>query len=136
VKQKREKFVPKEFDDGDNSAISEPVESSTAPDIRKESSFEKTDFKNLVVEQTQIKGKEFYRSNFQNCKFQGTVFPECRFENSSFADCDLSLVKIINSGLHDVTFFRSKLVGIDWTKANKHMSVGFLFPKRSRYCLV
>jgi fluoroquinolone resistance protein len=46
-------------------------------------------------------------------------------ENCSFADSDLGLVKILNSGLHDVTFFRSKLVGIDWTKANKHMSVGF-----------
>ncbi|MGH7955220.1 MAG: pentapeptide repeat-containing protein [Gloeomargaritales cyanobacterium] len=95
------------------------------PDIRTDDSFENREFKNISVEQIRIVGKEFYRCNFQMCKFQGTTFQDCRFEQCGFADCDLSLVKMLNTGLFDVTFRKSKLVGIDWTKANKHMSFGF-----------
>lgn len=95
------------------------------PDIRSEDSFEDREFKNITIEQTRIVGKEFYRCGFQMCKFQGAIFQDCRFERCSFTDCDLSLVKMLNTGLFDVLFRKSKLVGIDWTKANKHMSLGF-----------
>ncbi len=60
---------------------------------------------------------------FENCRFQQCNFSDSRFYKCKFVDCvfsasNLSNIKVDYSKFFDIQFKESKLVGIDWTKAD------------------
>jgi fluoroquinolone resistance protein len=68
-------------------------------------------------------GESFSEIIFENCTFQQCTFTETRFYKCKFVDCDfiasnLSNIKIDYSKFYDTSFKASKLVGVDWTKAD------------------
>jgi uncharacterized protein YjbI with pentapeptide repeats len=81
-----------------------------------------TEFNGQVFKKIQCSGetlddKEFYECEFNDCVFTETMFKRCRFVDCTFNGCDLSLAQVPNCMFRDATFEKSKLVGIDWTKA-------------------
>lgn len=70
-------------------------------------------------------------TNFSNCVFKkcdfGEVdFRDCNFANCEFDGCNLSMVKFNQTGLDDVNFKNSKLVGTDFSVAKDFLfSVNF-----------
>ena len=75
--------------------------------------FESADF-----EQTEFISNEFHDCSFTKCSFPGTIFIRCRFVSCAFLQCDLSLVQIGESSFSDIRFEESKIVGVNWTKAD------------------
>ncbi|USD67899.1 pentapeptide repeat-containing protein [Vibrio sp. SCSIO 43136] len=61
---------------------------------------------------------EFEECQFVDCDFSEATFKNCKFINCSFERCNLSLVNFSNAKLFDIHFKDSKLVGVDWTKAD------------------
>ena len=74
--------------------------------------FDGLDFSNAEVD-----SKEFDGCTFNKCNFSEATFRRCNFSDCNFTNCNLSLVKIEYSKFSDVSFYESKLIGINWTKA-------------------
>jgi len=75
-------------------------------------------FTGLQAEIDEIIGCEFINCKFRNINFSGLQFRECRFINCEFSECDLSLLQVPESSFSGVSFRDTKLVGVDWTRAN------------------
>lgn len=91
-----------------------------AIDYYKEESFGKINFKEQKAESV-----EFYKCTFTSCIFNNSIFEDCVFEKCTFTGCDLSVVKFTGSSFIDVTFADCKMIGIDWTLVQKHVSINF-----------
>jgi uncharacterized protein YjbI with pentapeptide repeats len=76
------------------------------------------EFKNISLYQKKITKAEFEACTFVSCDFSETFFSSCRFVECRFENCNLSLMKITNSKMSDVTFNSCKMIGIDWTMAD------------------
>lgn len=61
---------------------------------------------------------EFEECQFIDCDFSEVKFYQCKFINCEFKSCNLSLTDFSNTRLFEISFQDSKLVGIDWTKAD------------------
>ncbi|MEZ5044675.1 MAG: pentapeptide repeat-containing protein [Saprospiraceae bacterium] len=80
----------------------------------KETYYESKTFKSQDYSETKIRKKEFVDCtfidcNFANCDFLGTQFIDCEFNS-----CNFSLAKFVETGLKNVHFIHSKLMGIDF----------------------
>lgn len=68
-------------------------------------------------------GESFTGVVFENCIFQQCNFSDSRFYKCKFVECvftasNLSNIKVDCSKFFDTHFKESKLVGVDWTKAD------------------
>src|SRR6187431_523865 len=68
-------------------------------------------------------GESFTEIVFENCIFQQCNFSDRRFYKCKFVDCvftasNLSNINVDYSKFFDTSFNQSKLVGVDWTKAD------------------
>jgi uncharacterized protein YjbI with pentapeptide repeats len=72
---------------------------------------------------------------FQQCNFSDVRFYKCKFVDCVFTGCNLSNVKIDYSKFFDTRFKESKLVGIDWTKAD-WPRFNFTAPIRFEECII
>ncbi len=75
-------------------------------------------FEKLHMDQDVIETSEFINCRFNNCNFSGLHLQEARIINCEFISCDLSLLQVPNSSFAGVIFSDSKLIGVDWTRAN------------------
>ncbi len=87
--------------------------------------FTEKDFHKLELQESVLKDKEFYKCNFYKCNFFKTNLYNCDFEDCSFENCDISLWKLFNTKLIDVSFNKCKLFGIDWTEVVKPLRADF-----------
>ncbi len=67
----------------------------------------------------QFDGKNIAK-DFNGCTFDHCTFLNCNFEGSSFVNytfnnCNISAVKVLKTRFQNVKFFKSKVIGIDWT---------------------
>jgi fluoroquinolone resistance protein len=74
-------------------------------------------FKEIRLERDELASSEFYDCAFLRCSFVETIFRNCRFVNCAFQRCDLSLVQVVGSTFSSTRFEDSKVIGVDWTKA-------------------
>jgi fluoroquinolone resistance protein len=81
----------------------------------KESFYRDIEFKNVRYREKRIKDTEFYNCTFLLCDFIKSEFLNCEFEKCSFLSSDLSLIKPDGSKFVDVSFNKSKLIGVNWT---------------------
>ena len=75
-------------------------------------------FSDIDARETTITGIEFDSCTFENCDLSESTFDKCRFIDCDFINCNLSLVRLGYSRFTDVSFTNSKMVGIDWTRAD------------------
>ena len=80
-----------------------------------ESFYRDKEFKNIKYRDKRIKDTEFYNCTFLLCYFSKSKFFNCEFEKCSFISSDLSLINPDNSKFVDVSFKKSKVIGVDWT---------------------
>jgi len=73
------------------------------------------EFKNVKYREKIIKDTEFYNCTFLLCDFIKSKMLNCEFEKCSFISCDLSLIIPNSSKFVDVSFIKSKVIGIDWS---------------------
>ena len=75
-------------------------------------------FKKVRLEQAHLTSNEFHDCAFAACSFVETIFQNCRFVNCVFQHCDLSLVQVPNCSFTATRFERSKVIGVNWTRAH------------------
>lgn len=74
--------------------------------------------KDKSYEGATLKGESFNGYIFLKCKFDKSDFTGTDFFDCIFDHCELNLPSFMNTGLKNVTFKESKLVGADFTKCN------------------
>jgi uncharacterized protein YjbI with pentapeptide repeats len=75
-------------------------------------------FQGLVLQQQEIRFKDFYGCAFSRCSFLETAFRDCRFVECEFQDCDLSLCQVAGCSFTNTRFIDTSLIGINWTQAS------------------
>jgi uncharacterized protein YjbI with pentapeptide repeats len=75
-------------------------------------------FTALKHQGSRLVGIEFDGCTFDHCNFARAVLSDCRFTSCRFVACDLSAMQVIASRFRDLKVEKSKLLGIDWTKAD------------------
>jgi len=86
--------------------------------LAQEDFFENETFTDLDLQRADPGQKEFYRCTFQRCQLQESRWKGTRLEACVFTDCDLSRALLQHTGLREVRFEGSKLMGIDWTSVS------------------
>jgi fluoroquinolone resistance protein len=85
--------------------------------IRSDMSYADQLFESLHLPPRLIAASEFLDCTFSGCALVESVFSGCRFVNCHFRDCDLSLVQVPGTAFSDTRFEESKVMGVDWTRA-------------------
>ena len=67
----------------------------------------------------------FDNCTFVKCDFSKALFIDCKFTECTFINCDLSLCKLKSSTFNDVTFEKSKLIGVSWSNCQEPFDVKF-----------
>ena len=80
-----------------------------------ESLYRDIEFKNVKYREKMLHDIEFYNCTFLLCDFSKSKFFNCEFEKCSFVSSDLSLIKPDGTKFVDVSFNKSKLIGVNWT---------------------
>jgi fluoroquinolone resistance protein len=93
--------------------------------VFKGNSYYQEKFAHLSLTNEVIKSKSFEECEFISCSFLDCKFEKIKFLNTQFTDCILSAVVPMDCRLNGVRFFRSKAIGIDWTKAEKIRDLEF-----------
>jgi fluoroquinolone resistance protein len=91
----------------------------------KQDSYYQEKLNKIASNNEHLKAKRFEECEFTNCSFSGCKFEECKFLNCKFNDCDLSSIGLIHSHFVEVQFLRCKVIGIDWTKAQRISELSF-----------
>jgi fluoroquinolone resistance protein len=86
-------------------------------EISSNKQFECQLFNSLNLGLIQFEQVEFIECEFSNCFFVETIFINSTFIRCRFENCDLSMIKIPGCTFSGIQFQSSKLLGIDWTKA-------------------
>ena len=82
-------------------------------------SFAGQNFAKLILGAAEPTDRRFEDCRFSECRFSGPALRGAAFIRCSFEGCDLSNWDVTGLRFIDVKFRSSKLVGIDWTKANR-----------------
>ncbi len=83
------------------------------------SEFESIAFEHVEAEETELSGATFRECRFTSCKLPRSIFRKCLFDDCEFVDCDLTMLQPFDTRFRGVSFKRSKLMGVDWTKAHQ-----------------
>lgn len=86
-----------------------------------EFNFSEQEFHDVIfsnkINHLKISHIKFYDCKFIKCNFSNAIFEKCRFVDCEFIDSNLSSADFYLSTFHQVAFERSKLIGINWTRA-------------------
>ncbi len=74
-------------------------------------------FKALETVKNEIENKYFDHCRFENCNFTDTKFLNCKFYDCEFVNCNLNNIDVRNCLFTEVVFDKSKMLGVNWTKA-------------------
>jgi fluoroquinolone resistance protein len=75
----------------------------------------KETFSKVTVSDESLTQKVFEECHFDHCSFINCKMEKCKFIKCRFESCILSAVTPLNCRFQETCFFRSKLMGIDWT---------------------
>jgi fluoroquinolone resistance protein len=85
----------------------------------------KENFSRLSFEKDTISSKYFEECEFDDCTFVDCTFEKCKFINCKFNGCILSAITPFDSRFDDITFTKSRVIGFDWTKAQRIQGLVF-----------
>ncbi len=75
-------------------------------------------FTGISFSRKELADRKFDDCTFIECDFSETLFSRCRFSDCRFIKCNLSVMRVTTTRFGGVVFRESKLLGIDWTRAN------------------
>jgi uncharacterized protein YjbI with pentapeptide repeats len=91
-------------------------------DILSGSQYNDQVFKGLTLSNDSVISSSFHECRFVGNSFVETNFQNCRFIQCEFNGCDLSLAQFTSCVFSGVQFEASRLIGIDWTRADWNTS--------------
>jgi fluoroquinolone resistance protein len=80
--------------------------------------FHEQNFSNFSYSSAMIEGKLFEGCRFVHVNFSESQFIRCKFVDCEFNHCNLSTAQFKGSSFNNVTFYESKVIGINWTILN------------------
>lgn len=63
-----------------------------------------------------LEATEFYDCTFKECSFNQSKISNCIFKDCHFINCDLSMAKVQYTRFENISFEKSRLLGIDWSE--------------------
>lgn len=90
-----------------------------------QSSYYQKTLNNIKALDSVIKNNDFEECVFSKINLTDCKIEKCRFLNCKFENSVLSAIKPINSAFTDIVFKDSKVIGFDWTLAQKIDSLAF-----------
>ena len=86
--------------------------------------FEKNEYYKENFSKLDLSREVFRQKSFEECVFSNCSFVECKFEKSRFLNCTfnqciLSAVVPMDCRFNEAKFKECKVLGLDWTKAQK-----------------
>lgn len=75
-------------------------------------------FKRADLRQASIASSTFHDCTFDRCCLAEATLEGCRLVGCLFRDCDLSLLRVPGCSFIDTRFEGSKVIGVDWTRAD------------------
>ncbi len=92
--------------------------------------FEKDGYYQDKFEKLNITGEVFSDKEFEDCKFTNSNLVGCKFVRCSFINCRfeesvLSATEVTDSKFVDNIFKNCKIIGTDWTKAQRLADLSF-----------
>jgi fluoroquinolone resistance protein len=75
-------------------------------------------FQRIRLDAIELVSSQFHNCLFKDCSMAESVLRGCRLVGCTFRRCDLGLVGVPNTAFVTTRFEDSKLVGIDWTRAD------------------
>lgn len=90
-----------------------------------DNSYYQEKFEHLALADEVIKFKSYEECEFISSSFIGCKFEKSKFLNCKFVECVLSAVVPMNCRFNGVRFLSSKVIGVDWTKAEKIRDLEF-----------
>lgn len=90
-----------------------------------ENSYYQEKFNHYSLTDEAIKSKSYEECEFIGSSFIRCTFGKCKFLNCKFVECVLSAVIPLDCRLNGVRFLSSKVIGVDWTKAEKIRGLEF-----------
>ena len=88
-------------------------------------------FEKVIYTGKVIKKREFEQCTFKDCDLSDSTFTYNRFTECVFIGCNLSMMKLANTSLRDVTFKHCKLLGVNFSECED-----FLFSVRFENCML
>ena len=82
-------------------------------------------FTKVALSNETVKEVAFEECEFKGCSFVDCKFEKCKFINCNFDGCMISAVIPTGSRFVEVSFANSKVIGLDWTKAQHIREIGF-----------
>lgn len=83
-------------------------------------------FGNIDYSEKGLPRGEYVKCLFRECNFTGSSLADLDFIDCQFTNCNLSMVKIDSTGLKNVFFTNSKVIGVDFSGCKDFLlSVGF-----------
>jgi uncharacterized protein YjbI with pentapeptide repeats len=79
--------------------------------------YEKQSFSDLIWDHQLIEETTFLSCKFDKCDFHESHFKNCVIRDCQFQQCDLNIIQVDGCTFQNVTFKKSKLIGINWSKA-------------------
>ena len=90
-----------------------------------ENNYYRAKLSKLSFEKETVKARDFEECEFDSCIFVECKLEKCKFINCKFSGCILSAINPLDSRFIDVKFMKSKVIGFDWTKAQKIEDLAF-----------
>lgn len=82
-------------------------------------------FSKVSLTNEELKEIEFEECKFNDCSFVDCKFEKCKFISCKFSGCMISAINPTDSRFVEVAFLNSKVIGLDWTKAQHIQEVSF-----------
>jgi fluoroquinolone resistance protein len=82
-------------------------------------------FTGVVLSGAALKEVTFEECQFKHCSFVDCKFEKCRLLNCKIDGCILSAADIVNSRFVDIAFTNSKVIGVDWVRAQYIREISF-----------
>jgi fluoroquinolone resistance protein len=92
--------------------------------------YTKNNYCQEIFSKTMLSGATLKEVTFEECEFKDCSFFECKFEKCRFLSCKfdgaiISVIDPVNSRFVETSFTNSKVIGVDWSKAQYLREISF-----------
>lgn len=107
-------------------ATNDGADKALAERLQREEYFANETFEGVDLQGLELRDKEFYRCTFENCQFQESRWSRTVFESCLVRGSNVTRARFQATGLREVRFENSKLIGIDWSDVSSNPELSFM----------
>ncbi|WP_342374820.1 pentapeptide repeat-containing protein [Myxococcus stipitatus] len=106
-------------------ATSDGADKALAERLQREEYFANETFEGVDLQGLELRDKEFYRCTFESCQLQESRWQRTVFEACVVRGSNVTRARFLSTGLREVRFEGSKLMGIDWSDLSSNPELSF-----------